>query len=438
LLRYFSIKFNIMKQEKQKHYEWLTFLICLSLITAATYFIFSDNKVKIVHTSPSITSDAQSPNVGGNNFITDKLTEAAPQNALADKFGLSLSTTLYEMSDTELTAQFDDLNYLGVSWARFDLGWDIVQPDNAQNYNWEPVDRIIKVANLHHIKLLALLSYTPKWARSAKCPNSDKCLPADPAQFAAFARQAAVRYTALGINDWEIWNEPNIEDFWQPAPSPIDYANLLKAVYPAIKSVASSSVVITGGLAPVAVNIKLDITSTNFLTDLYQAGAGKYFDAVAMHPYCYPALPLTDRGGNGWMQMEINPVNLRSIMDRNGDIKKQIWLTEFGAPTNGPGGEATLDNYQTNKQADHVNEDLQAEIISEGVKIAQTYSWAGPLFIYSYKDQGVSKKTNEDFFGLVRHDNTLKPAYNILKKLLTSPLPCKKSAAAGNIPFMNY
>jgi hypothetical protein len=98
-------------------------------------------------------------------------------------------------------------------------------------------------------------------------------------------------------------------------------------------------------------------------------------------------------------------------MIANGDSAKQIWITEFGAPTNGPGALATPTNYNFGANPDHVDETLQASMVTEAVTQYKATPWLGSFFWYSYKDQGTDPNTNENFFGLLLYDGSKKPAY---------------------------
>ena len=133
------------------------------------------------------------------------------------------------------------------------------------------------------MKPLGLLLHTPAWARVAGA-NDLEGAPNDPIQFATFAKAAATRYLGM-VPAWEVWNEQNTT--WKPAPNVNAYAAVLATAYNAIKSVNSNLFVLAGGLAA-ADNIGTDIAPITFMNGLYAAGANKYFDALAMHPYAYP------------------------------------------------------------------------------------------------------------------------------------------------------
>lgn len=102
-------------------------------------------------------------------------------------------------------------------------------------------------------------------------------------------------------------------------------------------------------------------------------------------------------------------------MIAHNDAASKVWITEYGAPTNGPGTEATPGNYQIGSSPDHVNELLQAQMATEAVATIRNYSWAGPLFWYGYRDIGTDASNTENFYGLLRNDGSHKPAYAALQ-----------------------
>jgi hypothetical protein len=331
--------------------------------------------------------------------------------------GISFGDTLPAKSIAQLDAIFADLNSIGITWIRFDMAWSDIQHDSQSTYDWSAMDRIVAAANTYHLKMLPDLAYTPAWARDPACSTNDKCEPANNTDFATFVQTAAKRYTSQGIVDWEIWNEPNINNFWLPAPDPQKYTNLLQASYTAIKNQNSTAVVISAGLAP-SLTQTGRIAPIEFLQDMYKDGAQPYFDAVGDHPYSFPVPPSLYETWSGWSQMSQTPTSIRSVMAANGDSGKQVWMTEYGAPTGGPGQAAWIGDTDLSSDIDHVSDNLQAESITEAITSDQQSSWAGPIFIYSYEDLGTSTSTNENFFGILWNDGTDKPAYTAIKNLL--------------------
>jgi len=343
--------------------------------------------------------------------------KSAEKDKLNYDFGMSVGETMLWLDDRELTRQLDDLALLGVGRLRFDIDWSHTQPNDGENFKWEHIDRFVDSANERGFKLVAILGYTPKWALPTDCPQmTERCYPEKPEEFANFAAAAVKRYSGKGIKVWEIWNEPNLKGFWLPAADAKDYAALLKAASAAIKKVDPAAAIVTGGLGPAA-SKDGNIAPAEFLSELYDNGAGKYFDAVGHHPYSFPAAPTDYKTWSGWSQMAATAPSLRGVMAAYGDGAKRLLLTESGAPTGGPGKQAAAGQTNLNG-ADHVTEELQAKIFQQGIALARDYDWDGPLFFYGYKDLGTDTASNENFFGILRSDGTQKPVYETIRKLL--------------------
>jgi hypothetical protein len=293
-----------------------------------------------------------------------------------------------------------------------------VQPDGASQYNWTDTDRVVKAANARGIKLLAIVLDTPPWARLSSCSGDGQvCSPTDPKQFATFAGAVAGRYSAQGVSNWEIWNEPNLGHEWGSQGNVAGYAQLLSLASAAIRAKESSATIITGGLGPAATD-GTDVAPIDFLSGLYKAGVRSSFDAVGMHPYSYPVPPTYAASWNAWQQMAANSSSLRSVMAANGDSAKKIWITEYGAPTGGPQQAASSGNYFIDGGSDHVTEALQATMYSDAIGAERSQSWAGPLFFYTYQDLGTDTSDRENFFGVLRFDGSKKPAYTVLQQNL--------------------
>jgi polysaccharide biosynthesis protein PslG len=365
---------------------------------------------------PAATTTVVKPAVTSTTPVSVRVVSAS--SASAAKFGISFGDSLPGLSNEDLAFRLNDLVAIGLGWMRFDISWSDVQPTTSTSYQWGNLDRVVAAANARHIRLLPVIGYTPKWARPSNCQDSNKCAPANVEQFAIFVRAAALRYGSQGIREWEIWNEPNLVGFWKPQPDVARYAALLKAASTAIKSAVPGAFIITGGTGPTATT-NGDINPVEFLQDLYFQGAQGHFDAVGFHPYSFPAMPSYYQSWNAWSQMSQTNPSLRSVMALAGDSVKPIWMTEYGAPTGGPGiFEQSTTDTKFAGSPHKVTEDVQAKMLSDAVRLAKGYSWAGPLFWYSYQDIGTTQDTAENFFGLIRYDGVEKPAYDTLTGLM--------------------
>ncbi|KJB97788.1 hypothetical protein N826_02130 [Skermanella aerolata KACC 11604] len=293
-------------------------------------------------------------------------------------------------SDAEMNAEFADYAKLGVDWVRTDIHWGLVKPTSGGAYNWSLPDKVVDAASKHGIKVVAAITDIPGWVdKSLSSSSSQQAL-------AKFASDAAQHFSGK-IGHWEILNEQNMTGI-----TPANYTKALQGAYSGIKAADASTTVITGGTAAVPNTGNGLYGATDYLKQMYAAGAKGYFDAVGYHPYSYPLMPNDPAAWNGW---EIMEKGMRDTMIANGDSGKQIWMTEFGAPTSG-GGAA-------------ISQTQQATMIQQATDLAHATSWSGPIMWYSYKDRGGSTSNTENWFGLVGPNGEHKAAYNTFMNIAT-------------------
>lgn len=332
--------------------------------------------------------------------------------------GVSFSGQLSTLGPDALAAALDDTVSVGAHWVREGLSWSAVQPLPAAPPDWSGFDRVVAGARQRGLHLLVIIGSSPAWARPAGC-RVPTCAPARPAQFAAFADAAVRRYAPLGVHAWEIWNEPNTTRFWHPGPDPARYAAVLGAAASAIKSADPAATVVSGGLASVP-SSRQSIDARQFLAGVCAAGGLAQVDGIGVHPYSFPVPPSYDAPWNGWTQMASTTVSIRSVLAACGQAAKPLWITEYGAPTNGPGAAAAPDNYRLALRPDHVTEALQAEMATQAVQLAAAAPYVAALFWYTDRDSAVVPSNNQHFFGLEHHDGTLKPAWYAYRRALAA------------------
>ena len=295
---------------------------------------------------------------------------------------------------------------VGARWIRVGIYWSVIQRDGPTRYNWKPFDTVVRSARRHGLSILGTIIYTPAWARPAGTPTTAP--PRDMADYARFAGRVARHFRRRGVHAYEIWNEPNIADFWTPAPDPARYTEMLQRAYPSIKREDRSATVVSGGLSPFAgygVSDAAHINPLTFLEQMYARGAGHAMDAVGWHPYNFQG-GLTFHPWSAWSQLVQTAPSARSIMRANGDARKLIWATEWGAPT----GDADRS----------VTEAQQAALVAASLQKFRTWRWAGPSFLFSFRDRGTNRGDIEDNFGLVRRDWSAKPSYDAFRRIATA------------------
>lgn len=68
----------------------------------------------------------------------------------------------------------------------------------------------------------------------------------------------------------------------------------------------------------------------------------------------------------------------------------------------------------------HVTESQQAADLTEAFRLFGSYSWAGPLFVHNFRDDGTDTSTRENFVGLIRRDFSQKPSWTAFHTAATS------------------
>ena len=320
-------------------------------------------------------------------------------------FGIADPIMLSEGSSLQ-ASQLAAMKDIGITSVRVDADWRMVQAAGAGTFDWTRLDRVVRSARAAGMLVDLIIDGCPRWAALPGTSGDSSPQPASSAQYARWAADVAARYKPEGVNTFEIWNEPNSALFWQPKPNPSAYTADLVAAYTAIKAVNPSAFIISGGLAPTA-SKDGNISAIDFLKAMYADGAKGSFNAVGYHAYSFPDLP--NAYGSGWSKMAQTNPSLRSVMIRNGDGSKPIWITEFGAPSGGPNG---------------VGETAQAIALMQGVANVKATPWIGALYVYSWQDAGIDPHNNQDWFGLLTAGGSAKPAYGSLAAAIGSrPAP---------------
>lgn len=352
-------------------------------------------------------------------FVTGALfaTSCAPRESPSLRLGIAYGNRLIWMPDEDLAASLDDAVLVGANWVRADLSWESIQPQGPDNYRWHVFDRVVTAAAARGLTVLPVLAYTPPWARPAGC-NSDKCAPADPEAFATFAEAAAVRYAPHGIHTWEIWNEPNIPDFWKPVPNSAAYTTLLRMTSQALRHADPSTYVILGGIVEADTG-NGGILPTDFLAAVLARGGDRFVDAVGYHPYTYPYLASAKTSwGTAWETIGDTPDSLRGVLSAHGTPDMPLWITEFGAPTNGPGIASDGRAATIEPTATHVTEERQASIAADVVRTAARTPQVSALIWYAERDLRTDTLSKDNFFGLRRADGSEKPALGALRRAI--------------------
>lgn len=299
-------------------------------------------------------------------------------------------SNLYNLSQADINKTLDELQALGVRDIRIAVPWVYVQAGGPSSYDWAKLDYVVNAAADRDMGILGVISATPLWAGAPLNGHPNNSV------YAGFASAVATRYAGK-IDSYEIWNEPNGKNFWDPV-SASAYTELLKAAYPAIKAADPNARVIGGVLGAVSTIPGLSQSPITFVKQMYDSGAHGYFDALSYHPYHYT----TPFSMGDVAEAPINQMAaIRAMMIANGDADAKVWATEYGLPTSS------------------VSQTQQAAFIHDFVASWQNVDGAGPIFIYTTRDTNTGGFDDEENFGLFQTNWTKKEAADTVAGLIT-------------------
>jgi len=122
--------------------------------------------------------------------------------------------------------------------------------------------------------------------------------------------------SGVGIRHWEIWNEPDLNQFWSGTVK--EYYRLLEVAYKTIKSADPEATVLLGALA--------FFDKPNWLQDLLAQTGGDptkaYFDVLSFHYFWN----IYHHGTDYWLGQASDTLNV------DGLSHVPIWITESGVP----------------------------------------------------------------------------------------------------------
>ena len=307
------------------------------------------------------------------------------------------------------------LRAAGVRWIRANVNWAGLEPDAKGDVNeWllGEYDYAIDRAHAAGIQvLMPIADGVPYWASADPEKHVDgqgnrrwevTYRPTRPSDYGDVVRFVVEHFSARGVHAYQIWNEPNHERFWPSGPSAAEYVPLLRAGYGAVKTADPGATVVLGGLS------KSDFY---YIEDVYRAGGGAYFDAVAVHPYTHGVAPTAAWNGvHDWEDPQRISINafpaikeVRRSMVAFGDAGKQVWLTEFG--------------YSTTTQDGGVSAATQAAFLTKAYRYVERFPWVKAMFWYAARNSPFhgDRDAYEARFGLVSTDWRLKPSYSALR-----------------------
>jgi hypothetical protein len=300
---------------------------------------------------------------------------ALPELAVPNGFGVNIHFR-GEPRDLDLIAAG------GFKFIRMDFSWSgIERKKGVYDFEKSGYDALTAGCLKRGIRPLYILDYSNRLYESESSVRTDEGRRA----FAAFAEAAAKRYRGKHIL-WEIWNEPNIKQFWKPEPNVDDYCKLVEAAAPLVKKADPSGIL----LAPATSTIPFP-----WLEDCFKRGLLRWVDAVSVHPY-RPKPPETVIADYG---------RLRDLIKKHAPAGKEIPIVS---------GEWGYSHVNWDKS--RLSDEQQAQYLAREF-LVNLYQKIPVSIWYDWKNDGTNPNEREHNFGTMTNDLQPTPTYDAAKTL---------------------
>lgn len=180
--------------------------------------------------------------------------------------GLGVATHFTDPAPREM----ERLAEAGYRMIRTDLEWEGIERAPGR-FDFAAYDRLKDHLARAGVRPMFILDYGNRLYGHGQAPRSDSAR----AAFARFAAAATRHFRGQGVI-WEIWNEPNLEQFWKPEPDAQAYARLALETARAVRTADPDAVILAPGSSEFP---------WTFLETVFAAGLLEHIDAVSVHPY---------------------------------------------------------------------------------------------------------------------------------------------------------
>ncbi len=301
----------------------------------------------------------------------------------------------------------------GIGWMKQQFSWEEIEPRQKGEFDWAKYDRIVDLAETYGLQVIARLDRPPDWTRQAGGPATQP--PDDLADYGDFVYTFVDRYRGR-VNHVQIWNEPNLSAEWGfQRVDAVAYTRLLEAAYRRAKEANPEVVVLS---APLSITLEDASMRGNhndliFLEQMYQAGAGQFFDILSANAFGLDAPPEDPPVPDvlNFRRVELQ----RAIMEQYGDGDKAIWINEYGwnaAPATFPDELLTWER---------VTEEEQADYTVRGIAWGREHwPWLGVVNIWYFRQVGdVPADRAAYYFALVDPEFRPRPVYEAVRQAAT-------------------
>jgi hypothetical protein len=192
--------------------------------------------------------------------------------------------------------------------------WADLEPIKG-GWRWGHLDKLVENARSANLEILLTLEASPSWAASdssgagAYGPGANT-MPERVEDWDAYVTAVSKRYKGV-VAAYEIWNEPNLAQFFNGTPA--DMAKLTKRAADVIHSIDPAAKVVCSSIT--------SDYGVSWLKKYLAAGAGQYCDVIGYHFYNHLQPP---------EKMLPLIASVREVIKSSGGSGKPLWNTETG------------------------------------------------------------------------------------------------------------
>jgi hypothetical protein len=267
----------------------------------------------------------------------------APATASAghprDFVGIDSQDTFQAAFNNDMNAMTTNLSgqaNIGVKIHRQPFNWDLLEPRKGR-YDLSITDRYMTKMAAHGMRVLPVLFDAPPFHAKRKDrpgkgmysrPKSGRAL-------GKFGRALIKRYGPRGtfwkqrgmkryrkrsaIRAWQIWNEPNLRQYWSGRPNAKQYVRMLLAARKQMRKApyGKKAEIVTAGVPES--KIRGAVPLRKYIPRMYKAGLRKIKHTFGFNAYA-----------NNTTDLNNKIRRVRKLMNKGRAKRKKIWITEIG------------------------------------------------------------------------------------------------------------
>lgn len=260
--------------------------------------------------------------------------------------------------------RWDAMQDANIAWGRCDFSWRSVEGTSKGVFDWGVTDDAVAGADARGLNIYAGLGYSPTWASAGGHSYNP---PSNYQDWYDYVFATVSRYKD-SIHYWELWNEPNLSQFWKGTQA--EYINLVKVGADAAHAADPDCMVLAPELSSAG-------PASSWMTNLLQQ-AGDKIDIISYHQYDGGDVPSGRLTGID---------NMHNAIVAAGYANKPIWITESGW------------------ESDDIGEQKQADYLVAMLDGMSSRPWWKKFFWYQIWEGPTGRA------GLLYQDETPKPSW---------------------------